>query len=194
MKNISRRALELAHKDPLFARIITSPDPLETKKYYEKVLWIRKTGKFATDAWVLAAIDAKNGIFKNPATYSDDEVAIAEIMVVQEHFRRFNEYTEILSFTGDDPFSGYLNGITVEEFRILLKDLRGMDAAREIQRLYKDGIIDNDLGGSRLHGFMEQLGLPYIPTVNHLNAARRGEISKGRYNMTKSRARDEKYL
>lgn len=194
MKTIGRRALELARKDPLFARIITAQDPLETKKHFEKSLWIRKTGKFATDTWVLAAIDAKNGNFKNPTSYSDDEVEIEEIIVVQEHFRRFNEYTEILSGTGDDPFSGYLNGITVEEFRILLKDLRGMDAAREIQRLYKEELIDNDLGGSKLHGFMEQLGLPYIPTVNHLNAAKRGEVSKGRYNMTKSRIRDEKYL
>lgn len=186
--------MELARKDPLFARIITAPDPFETKKYFDKYLWIRKTNKFATVAWIKAAIDAKNGIFRDPTAYSEDEMEIEEIIEVQEHFRRFNEYTGILAGIGDDPFSNYLNGITEDEFKNLLKDLRGMDAAREIQRLYKEEIIDNDLGGSKLHRFMEQLGMPYIPTVNHLNSARRGEVPIGRYNMAKSRARDDRYI
>ena len=69
-----------------------------------------------------------------------------------------------------------------------------MDAAREIQILYRNQTLSDDLGGSQLYRYMEQLGLPYIPTINHLNAARRGEISKGRYNMKKSREVEERYI
>ncbi|MDE6340209.1 MAG: hypothetical protein K2K97_10560, partial [Muribaculaceae bacterium] len=78
------------------------------------------------------------------------------------------------------PFSDYLYGITIEDFRVLMKDLTGMDSAREIQRLYKEGVLADDLGGSQLHRYMERLGLPYIPTINHLNSAKRGEIPRGR--------------
>lgn len=189
-----RRAMELVSIDPYFRRIYAALEPIKAMRKLQNYIWFNMTEKFIGDAWVFAAIDAKNGIFNEPVTYSKDEIEVEEIQRVQDYFRRFNLYAELLSCSGDTPFSNYLKGISVEDFRMLLKDLRGMDAAREIQRLYKEEVIDMDLGGSKLHVFMEQLGLPYIPTVNHLNAARRGEISKGRYNISKSRARDEKYL
>lgn len=181
-------------RDPFFARIYTAPDPQKALRKLQNHMWLQKTDKFIGNSWPLAAIDAKNGVFKNPADYTNVEIEIEEIAIVQDFFRCFNKYADLLSCTGKNPFSDYLYGISVEDFRMLLKDQRGMDAAREIQRLYKEGILSNDLGGTKLHSFMEELGLPYIPTVNHLNAAKRGEISKGRYNMSKSRARDEKFL
>lgn len=189
-----RRAMELIPVDIDFRRIYAALEPNEVMGRLQNDIWLNMTKKFVGNAWAFAAIDAKNGIFKEPEKYSTDNVEIEEIIAVQKHIRRFNEYAELLLCTGQESLHGYLSGITVQDFRNKLKDLRGMDAAREIQRLYKEGIIDDDLGGSKLHAFMEQLGLPYIPTVNHLNAARRGEISKGRYNMSKSRAKDEKYL
>lgn len=189
-----RRIMELVMRDPIFARIYTAPDSQKALRKLQGNIWLQKTEKFIGSSWPLAAIDAKNGIYKNPADYTMDEIEVEEITTVQVFYRRFNEYADLLSGTGNNPFSYYLYGISIEDFRMLLKDLRGMDAAREIQRLYKEGILSDDLGGTKLHSFMEELGLPYIPTVNHLNAAKRGEISKGRYNMSKSRASDEKFL
>ena len=194
MNTYSKRAIEKASADVVFARILTSPDPDNALRKMANCIWLKKTEKFVTSAWVMAAIDAKNGIFKDAETYSADEIELDEIKSVQSHFRKFNEYADLLSGTDGKPFSDYLYGITIEEFRELLQDKRGMDAAREIQLLYRDGTLASDLGGSQLHRYMEQLGLPYIPTVNHLNTARRGEIPKGRYNMIKSRANDERYL
>ena len=193
MNTYSNKAFEKASEDVVFARILTAPEPEKALRKLSNHLWIKKTEKFITSVWVLSAIDAKNGIFKDPRDYSNDSIELEEIEAVQNHFRRFNEYADLLARNSEKPFTDYLYGISVEDFRALLQHKRGMDAAREIQSLYKEGILAEDLGGSQLHRYMEQMGLPYIPTVNHLNAARRGEITKGRYNMTKSRAKEEKY-
>lgn len=194
MTSYSKKALKLAAEDVVFARIIAAPEPNEALQNLKNYMWLKKTEKFVTSAWVPAALDAREGIFKEPTAYSSDEIEKEEITEVQNYFRRFNLYSDLLAGVSDKPFTDYLYDITVEDFRSLLQDKRGMDAAREIQILYQDGVLASDLGGSQLHRYMEQLGLPYIPTVNHLNTARRGEIKKGRYNMANSRAKGEKYL
>ena len=190
----NKRALERAKTDVVFARILTALDPIKAMNKQDRYEWFAITKRFVTTAWVIPAIDAREGRFNNPSCYSNDPLELDEIEKVQTHIRRFNEYADLLAGTSERPFTDYLNGITVEDFRSLLVDKRGMDAAREIQFLYKNQILSEDLGGSLLYRYMEQLGLPYIPTINHLNAARRGEISKGRYNMKKSREKDERYL
>lgn len=190
----NKRTLERAKTDVVFARILTALDPIKAMNKQDRYEWFAITKRFVTTAWVIPAIDAREGRFNNPSCYSSDPLELDEIEKVQTHIRRFNEYADLLAGTSERPFTDYLNGITVEDFRSLLVDKRGMDAAREIQFLYKNQILSEDLGGSLLYRYMEQLGLPYIPTINHLNAARRGEISKGRYNMKKSREKDERYL
>lgn len=190
----NKRALERAKTDVVFARILTALDPIKAMNKQDRYEWFAITKRFVTTAWVIPAIDAREGRFNNPSCYSSDPLELDEIEKVQTHIRRFNEYADLLAGTSERPFTDYLNGITVEDFRSLLVDKRGMDAAREIQFLYKNQILSEDLGGSLLYRYMEQLGLPYIPTINHLNAARRGEISKGRYNMKRSRETDEQYL
>lgn len=187
MTNHYRRAIELASVDKVFAQILTSVNPEKVLQEVEARVWLNLTNDMNGKLWPLAAIDAKQGIKKRPMDYSNDLSEVAEIEVVQSHFSRFGGYAAILAGAGEDPFTNYLYGINAEDFRALLKDKQGMDMAREIQSLYKEGIIAADLGGSKLHRYMEQLSLSYIPTVNHLNAARRGEITEGRYNMTKSR-------
>lgn len=194
MNTCAKNAIEKATSDMVFARILTAPEPGKAMRKLSNYLWIQKTAKLVSSVWVQAAIDAKNGIFKDSHHYSNERIELEEIEVVQNHFRRFNEYADLLAGISEKPFSDYLYGISVEDFRALLQHKRGMDAAREIQLLYKKGALAEDLGGSQLHRYMEQMGLPYIPTINHLNAARRGEITKGRYNMTKSRAKQEKLL
>ena len=194
MNTYSKKAFDKAVSDVVFARIFTALDPEKALLKLSNYLWLKKTAKFVTTTWVYAAIDAKNGIFKDPKEYTSDPIELEEIEVVQKHFNRFNEYADLLAGTSESPFSDYLNGISIEDFRILVQDLRGNDAAREIQRLYKEGVISYDLGGSQLHRYMEQLGLKYIPTVSKLNEARRSEIPNRGYDMTKSRGRDEKFL
>ena len=190
----NKRALERAKTDVVFARILTALDPIKAMNKQDRYEWFAITKRFVTTAWVIPAIDAREGRFNNPSCYSNDPLELDEIEKVQTHIRRFNEYADLLAGTSERPFTDYLNGITVEDFRSLLVDKRGMDAAREIQFLYKNQILSEDLGGSLLYRYMEQLGLLYIPTINHLNAARRGEISKGRYKMKRSREKDEQYL
>lgn len=190
----NKRALERAKTDVVFARIFVAADAPKALKSLEHKMWINMTEQCATDAWVIPALDARDGVFKCPTDYSDDPIEVEEIEKIQSHIRRFNEYAELLVGTREKPFTDYLDGITVEGFCSLLVDKRGMDAAREIQYLYQVHALADDLGGSQLHRYMEQLGLPYVPTVNHLNAARRGEIAKGRYNMRKSRANEERLL
>ncbi len=187
MTRHNENAKERALRDPIFARIFLAPDPKKALLNQQEYMWCHLTKRLATTVWVIPAMDAREGNFKDPSLYSTDPTEMEEIEKVQNHFRRFSEYRAMLAGIGEKPFTDYLNGLSVEGFIQLMQPLRGMDAARAIQKLYKDGILDEDLGGSQLHRFMEELGLPYIPTVNHLNAARRGEVSKGRYNMSKKR-------
>lgn len=194
MTSYNKKALKLAAEDAIFARILAAPEPNEALQKLKNYMWLKKTEKFVTYAWVLAAIDAREGLFKEVTDYSSDEIEKEEIAEVQNYFRRFNLYSDLLSGVCEKPFSDYLYDITVEDFRMLIQDKRGMDAAREIQLLYQEGVLASDLGGSQLHRYMEQLGLPYIPTVNHLNTARRGEIPKARYNMAKSHAKNEPFI
>lgn len=194
MTTYNKRVLERAKTDVVFARIFVAPDPSKALKKLEHYMWLKITERLATNAWVIPALDAREGLFRHPTAYSSDAVEIEEIEKVQNHIRKFSEYADLLAGASEAPFTDYLNGISVEDFRCLLICKRGMDAAREIQSLYKEGTLAQDLGGSKLHRYMEQLGLPYIPTVNHLNAARRGEITKAKYNMANSRAKDEKYF
>lgn len=190
----NKRALECAKVDAVFARILTALEPIKAMNKQERYEWSGITKRFITTAWVIPALDAREGRFNTPSDYSCDPLEQGEIEKVQNHIRRFNEYADLLAGTREKPFTDYLNGITVEDFRCLLVNKRGMDAAREIQILYRNQTLSDDLGGSQLYRYMEQLGLPYIPTINHLNAARRGEISKGRYNMKKSREVEERYI
>lgn len=192
MTSYNKRALEFAKGDVVFARILVAPDPVKALKRLEHQMWLQTTEYLLTSAWVIPALDAREGVNKTPFEYSDDPLEIEEIERIQNLVRKFKEYSDLLAGTSDRPFTDYLNGITVEDFRCLMTGKRGMDAAREIQLLYKKGALAPDLGGSQLHRYMEQLDLPYIPTVNHLNAARRCEITNGRYNMAKSRAKEEK--
>lgn len=178
----------------VFARILTAFDSQKALGEQANADWRQLTNKFVTSAWIAAAIDSKNGSFKNPDHYASNETERDEVIAVQNHFLKYNEYSILLAGSSEAPFSDYLNDISVEDFCNLMQDLRGNDAAREIQRLYKGGVIADDLGGSQLYRYMEQLGLKYIPTVSKLNEARRGEIPKRRYNMTKSRGRDEKFM
>lgn len=189
----NKRALERAKVDAVFARILTAIEPIKAMNRQDRYEWFGITKRFITTAWVIPALDAREGRFNNPSDYSTDHLELEEIEKAQNHIRRFNEYADLLAGTSEKPFTDYLNGITVEDFRCLLVDKRGMEAAREIQLLYKTQTLSDDLGGSQLHRYMEQIGLPYIPTINHLNAARRGEISRGRYNMKKSREVEERY-
>lgn len=190
----NKRALERAKVDAVFARILTAVEPIKEMNRQDRYEWFGITKRFITTAWVIPALDAREGRFNNPSDYSTDHLELEEIEKAQNHIRRFNEYADLLAGTSEKPFTDYLNGITVEDFRCLLVDKRGMEAAREIQLLYKNQTLSDDLGGSQLHRYMEQIGLPYIPTINHLNAARRGEISRGRYNMKKSREVEERYI
>lgn len=194
MTKHKKLAIERAKTDVVFARILAAPDPIKALKKLEHYMWLNMTDRLATYAWVIPALDVREGVVKDPSEYSTDPIEIEEIERVQNHIRKFNEYADLLAGSSEKPFTDYLNGITVEDFRCMLVDKRGMDASRKIQYLYQDQALSTDLGGSELHRYMEQLGLPYIPTVNHLNMARRGQISKGRYNMTKSREKEEKYL
>lgn len=189
----NKRAIKLANEDIVFASIITAANPTKALDAFQEKSWMLLTASFQTTAWFTAAMDMKRGIFKMPEAYSDDPTEISEIKSVQEHTQKFAEYSALITGNGADPLSDYLYGITIEEFRNLMVNLRGLDAAREIQRLYKDGALAHDLGGSKLHRFMEQLNLPYIPSVNQLNNARRGEINPARYNMEKSRTRRRIY-
>lgn len=182
----NKKAIERAKQDPLFARILLASDPKRALDKQQEYMWIHLTEQLTTTAWVIPAMDIRAGKFKDPSDYSDNPNEIKEIETVQDFFRRYSEYASLLAGTGVKPFTDYLNGMSVVEFIQLLQPLTGMDAARAIQKLYKERILDDDLGGSQLHRYMEELGLPYIPTVNHLNAARRGEISKGRGNKNKS--------
>lgn len=190
----NKRALERAKVDAVFARILTAIEPIKAMNRQDRYEWFGITKRFITTAWVIPALDAREGRFNSPSDYSTDHLELEEIEKAQNHIRRFNEYADLLAGTSEKPFTDYLNGITVEDFRCLLVDKRGMEAAREIQLLYKNQTLSDDLGGSQLHRYMEQIGLPYIPTINHLNAARRGEISRGRYNMKKSREVEERYI
>ena len=194
MNTYSKKAFDKAASDVVFARILTAFDPSKALGEQANSDWRHLTEKFVTPAWIAAAVDSKNGVFKDPGFYTSNEIERDEVIAVQNHIRKYNEYTILLSGAGESPFSDYLNDISVEDFCELMQDLRGNDAAREIQRLYKEGIIAKDLGGSLLHRYMEQLGLRYIPTISKLNEARRGEIPKRGYDMTKSRGRDEKFL
>lgn len=189
-----KKLLEIAALDVEFARILTAPDSALALRERANTAWLQLNEGLVTSAWISAALDSKKGIFKDPSHYASNETERDEVIAVQNHFRKYNEYAIILSGTSESPFSDYLNDISVEDFCKLMQNLRGNDAAREIQRLYKEGLIEDDLGGSQLHRYMEQLGLKYIPTVSKLNEARRGEIPKRGYDMTKSRGRDEKFL
>lgn len=194
MNMCNNKAIELAATDVVFARILTSPEPLKAMRRLQLNMWLQMTDKFVSEVWVYAAIDAKEGIFKPPMSYTTDIHEQEEINHIHKHFKRFNQYADMLSRCKEKPFSDYLNGISVADFRTLLQHLRGMDAAREIQALYMESAIDHDLGGSQLHRYMVELELPYVPTVNHLNAARRGEISKGRYDMSRSRSKNKQFM
>ncbi|MDE6335269.1 MAG: hypothetical protein K2L34_01745 [Muribaculaceae bacterium] len=194
MNSYSKKAFDKAASDVVFARILTAFDPQKALGEQANADWRHLTENFVTSAWISAAIDYKNGNFKNPDHYASNETERDEVIAVQNHFQKYSEYAILLAGVGEVPFSDYLNGISMEDFRGLMQNLRGNDAAREIQRLYKEGVIADDLGGSQLHRYMKQLGLKYIPTVSKLNEARRGEISKKGYDMTKSRGRDEKFL
>ena len=194
MNSYSKKAFDKAASDVVFARILTAFDPSNALGEQANSDWRHLTEKFVTLAWIAAAIDSKNGNFKDPDHYASNETERDEVIAVQNHIRKYNEYAILLSGAGESPFSDYLNDISVEDFCELMQDLRGNDAAREIQRLYKEGFIAKDLGGSLLHRYMEQLGLRYIPTISKLNEARRDEIPKRGYDMAKSRGRDEKFL
>lgn len=188
---IRKNVKELIKQDPIFAYICISPNPKAACRRFLEKLWVSTTGKNVGEAWIYAALDEKNGIIKDPSVYSTDEAEIEEVRKVHEFFNRSRLYYNTLASCCNKPFSDYLYNITVDDFRALMSNLRGMDAAREIQNLYKEGILAPDLGGSLLHRFMEQLNLPYIPTVNHLNEAKRGEIPAPKYDMKKSRMRSE---
>lgn len=194
MNRNNKKAIERATVDLEFARILTASDPENALRELQTSKWLRLTQEFVTSAWISSAIDAQNGIFKVPASYASNDIELREVLVVQDHFRKYNEYATLLAGASETPFSYYLNGMTVAEFRERMQSLRGNDVAREIQRLYKEHIIVDDLGGSQLHRYMEQLGLKSVPSISKLNEAKRGVIPKGRYNMAKSRGNDEKYL
>ena len=194
MNSYSKTAFDKAASDKVFAQILTAFDPQKALGEQANADWRYLTEKFVTSAWIAAAIDSKNGSFKNPDYYASNETERDEVVAVQNHFEKYSEYAILLAGTGDTPFSDYLNGISVEDFCNIMQDLRGNDAAREIQRLYKEGVLSYDLGGSDLHSYMKQLRFKYIPSISKLNEAKRGAIPKRRYNMTKSRSRDEKYL
>lgn len=188
-----KKAETLAKEDHLFTRIFAAKVPVATLTALESAEWLDLTSEMTSYEWVMAAIDCKSGIFKTPDSYSPNTESQKEISLIQDHYRRFNHYAAIIAGLGENPFTDYLNGITVNEFIDCMRNLRGMDAAREVQYLFQEGKIDHDLGGSQLHRYMEDLSLPYIPTINHLNAARRGEDPQANYDMTKSRKRNEKY-
>lgn len=188
-----KRAIERAKTDVVFARILASPDPIKSLDMQNRDEWFITTERFVTTAWITPALDARTGIFNAPSDYSSDPTEIEEIEKAQNLIRKFSEYADLLAGTNEKPFTDYLNGITVEDFRYQMAGKKGMEVAREIQRLYQNQILSDDLGGTQLYRYMKELGFSYIPTVNHLNEARRGEIPKGRYNMSKSRRRNEKF-
>lgn len=194
MTSYKTAAMRLADEDMVFAIIYGAPNPLDTLRKLAVRKWDELTSHFVTHDWVRAALYAKKGIYKSPTAFTQSPDGIEEIKEVQSYYRKFNEYASLLSSTGEKPLSDYLNGISVEDFRTTLLPLRGMDAARAIQKMYESGTLDSDLGGTQLHRYMEQLELPYIPTVSHLNSAKRNEITEARYNMTKSRDKNEKFL
>lgn len=194
MTTHNQKAIELASIDRVFAQIFMASNPQDVLRELETQSWLEITGHMTGCKWIVAALDAKQGKDKAPTAYSLDPDEVREVEMVLNHYRRFEKYSTLLISSGAKPLTDYLVGITPMDLRDLLRNLRGMDAAREIQRLYKEGAIDDDLGGSQLHRYLKSLGLKYIPTINHLNAARRGEISKGRYNMAKSRKQNEKLL
>lgn len=189
MRN-NRIAVQLL-QDKTLARILLSSNPLHSLSSIEHEEWLSLTEDLKGEAWKQFALDYRNGKHRHWVHYSKDEVELEELRVVYEHLEKFSNYRQIMTVGCESPFSDYLsNNISVEDFYDLMRPLRGMDAAREIQRLYKEGVISSDLGGTKLHAYMENLGLPFIPTVNHLNEARRGEIPAPRYNMSKSRERE----
>jgi hypothetical protein len=188
---MDKKPKELAKQDPIFAKIYFSPNPRNTCDRLLEKIWLNIVAKFIGNAWIFAAIDESENIHKDPSKYTTDAGEIEEVTKVQAYFNRRRLYYNTLANCGEKPFSDYLYNISVDDFRALMSNLRGMDAAREIQNLYKEGILAPDLGGTQLHRFMEQLNLPYIPTVNHLNEAKRGEIPTPKYDMRKSRMRSE---
>lgn len=116
----NKRALERANADVVFARIFVAPDPSKALKKLEHIVWVKITELLATNAWVIPALDAREGRFKHPSYYSKDPIEIEEIEKVQNHIRKFKEYAELLASTGETPLTDYLNGISVEDFRCMM--------------------------------------------------------------------------
>ncbi len=178
-------------QDRTFARIVLAPNPESAIDKIQDDEWLLLTGSFVGVAWIMCAHDYRNGVSQPPKTYSTKTEDLAEIEAIQEHLRKYDKYRQLIVGAGKPSFCSYLHGITLEEFCDLMRPLRGMDAARKIQHLYREGIIDHGLGGTQLYTYMEELGLPHVPTINHLNEARRGETPASRYDMSKSRHREQ---